>query len=65
MLNHIVTGRVQSLQLVYSVPVKQESLKLDVRLISSFPFIGNGFQLQSSPEFCSVLTHSVLPLFMF
>lgn len=65
-MNHTVTGFVQSLQLVYSLPLKQESLlKLDVRLISGFPFIGNGFQLQSFPKFCSVLTHSMVPSFIF
>lgn len=65
-MHHAVTGLVWSLQLVYSLPLKQECLlKLDVRLISGFHFTGNGFQLQSSSEFCPILTHFVFCSFMF
>lgn len=65
-MKHTVTGLVQSLELVYSLPLKQESLlKLDMRLVSGFPFIRIGFKLHSLPKFHSVLTHPVLPSFIF
>lgn len=65
-MHHTVTGLVQSLQLVYSLPLKQEFLlKLGVRFVSGFCFTGNGFQLQSFSKFCPVLTHFMFHSFMF
>lgn len=66
LMHHTVTGLVQSLQLVYSLPLNQKSLlKLDVRLISGFCFTGNDFQLQSFPKFCPILTHFMFCSFAF
>lgn len=64
-MHHSVTGLVWSLQLVYSLPLKQSLLKLDVRFISGVHFTGNDFQLQSFSKFCHILTHFMFSSFMF
>lgn len=65
-MHHTDTGLVWNLQLVYSLPLKQESLwKLDVRLISDFPFTGNGFQPKSFSKFCPILTQFMFHSLMF